>query len=178
LFEEDASMGDLMTEILTRPRRMVYGGIGLHYFYTAEQSVQATADLFASADDVLIVLSGELYATIWRSKAVKKAIKQILAKDPRPRVEVLFGPLRDADPIALKYLRSLDRADLVSLSVLPRRYEGHFAVADGADVKVEDPHAPNSPTRTGYVAYRARSLAATLERRFRALQLQADPVAP
>jgi hypothetical protein len=142
--------------------RAVYRLLGLRYFYTANQSVKHTAELYRSARNSLYIVAGELNADVWTKEAIKRALHDLTGRKNPPRIKIVFGPREKADKATLDCLISLMQEGKLELYVVPERRERHFAVVDGVHVKVEEPHAPQAQFRPGYVDYNNPELAAEL----------------
>jgi len=154
----------------------LYRLAGYTYFKSVGDSVEPTARLIAEAETELVVLAGELCPAVWNHPKIREALTAVATRPNPPRIEIMFGPADRADRDALSFLKSLAREGKVVLHETDRREQGHFMVADGLNVKVEDPHKPNADIRTGYVSCGAATLAKRLRTRFQLTKQMATPV--
>lgn len=148
------------------PLKALYKLVGYTYFRTVAESVQPTAMLITQAQTTLHVSGGGLSADLWGQQMIKDALTQIADRPSPPEIEIVFGPRDEADPHVLAFLKSLASEGKLKLYATNPRSHAHFIVADGLNIKIEDPHAPNDPNVSGYTTSGDRRLARALEARF------------
>ena len=153
-------------EISLKPLNALYKLVGYTYFGTVAESVKPTADLIVRAQTTLHVLGGDLSADLWGQQTIKDAFTQAANRPKPPKIEIIFGPRDQADPHVLAFLKSLGSEGKLKLYATNPTSQGHFIVADGLNVKIEDPHAPKDPKISGYTRCGDGSLARSLEARF------------
>jgi hypothetical protein len=153
-------------QIIGNSLKALYKLIGYTYFRTVAESVEPTAELIRQAQRTLHILSGDLPPALWGQQAVKDALTKVANHPNPPEIEIIFGPQDSADPEVLAFLKSLARQGKLALYATNPRSTGHFIVADGVNVKIEDPHAPNDPNGSGYTTYGDERLGRALEARF------------
>ena len=153
-------------QISLSPLKTLYQLVGYTYFRTVAESVKPTADLIMRAQTTLHVLGGDLSADLWGQQMMKDALTQVTNRPRPPKIEIVFGPRDQADPHVLAFLKSLASEGKLKLYATNPTSQGHFIVADGLNVKIEDPHAPKDPKISGYTTRGDRRLARALEARF------------